>query len=197
MKSPCVVKIGGSLLDLPDLGERLRRHLASLQPRPVALLVGGGPTTDAVRTLDRIHGLGEATAHDLALRGLTLNTHALAHLLGEDRIVGSRAEVLAAWAIPKLALFDPWSLLYTLEAEAGTALLPHTWEATSDSVALVLAGQLGATELHLLKSVGPAGPLDAGGLHPRDVVDPCFVDLWRRWPSLRVEVVPLRPLPSP
>jgi hypothetical protein len=65
-------------------------------------------------------------------------------------------------------LLDRWSRLRAVEAEAGAALLPHTWDATSDSVALVLAGQLGARELHLLKSVGPAGPLDAGGAHPRD-----------------------------
>jgi aspartokinase-like uncharacterized kinase len=192
MNGPCLVKLGGSLLDLPDLLPRLRHHLDGLAPRPLALLVGGGPTTDAVRTLDRVHNLGEMIAHDLALRGLTLNTHALAYLLGKGRIAGNRAEVTAAWAGAQLALLDPWSLLHTLEAEAGEPLLPHTWEATSDSVALVLAAQLGASELHLLKSVGPPGPLNVGGVHPHDVVDPCFVDLWRRWPSLRVEVVPFR-----
>jgi aspartokinase-like uncharacterized kinase len=189
MIAPCVVKLGGSLLDRPDLAACLRAHLHSLRPRPIAVLVGGGPTTDAVRHLDRIHNLGEAIAHDLALRALTLNAHAIGHLLEGSVVAGTRAEVVAAWSASRLVLLDPWSLLTTLEAEAGEAILPHTWEATSDSVALVLAGSLGAGELHLLKSVGPPGPLDVGGAHPRDVVDPCFVGLWSRWPGLRVTVV--------
>ncbi len=195
MSVACLVKLGGSLLDQPDLGRRLRAYLDALAAQGMdrlALLVGGGPTTDAVRVLDRIHGLGEAVAHDLALRGLALNAHAVRSLLRGGRIAGRREDVFACWVDRELAILEPWSLLGELEREAGEALLPHTWEATSDSVALVLAAALGVRTLHLLKSVGPAGRLDPGGVHPRDIVDPCFADLWQRWPELGVEVVPFR-----
>jgi len=185
-----VVKLGGSLLDLPDLGPRLRAYLDDQRSDGscVALVVGGGPTTDAVRTLDRVHGLGEAVAHDLALRGLALNAHAVRALLGRGEVVSRVADLV----VTPLAILDPWSLLVELERAAGGPLLPHVWDATSDSVALVLAAALGATTLYLLKSVGPAGPLDPGGTHPRDVVDPCFGGLWRDRPGVRVEVVPFR-----
>lgn len=183
MSGPVVVKVGGSLLGRAELVSWLRAYLAGL--RPVALLVGGGPTTDAVRTLDRIHGLGEEMAHDLALRALTVNALALAHLLATGPLTATLAEV---WS-RDVAVLDAWALLRALE-ETGP-VLPHTWAATSDSVALVLAGSLGARELQLVKSVGPAGPLDAGGIHPPDIVDPCFADLWRQWPSLVVRVEPV------
>ncbi|MEM7558752.1 MAG: hydantoinase/oxoprolinase family protein, partial [Planctomycetota bacterium] len=47
-----VVKVGGSLLDIPNLGDRLASWL-SQQPRAVSLfVVGGGGLVDAVRDLD-------------------------------------------------------------------------------------------------------------------------------------------------
>src|SRR5437763_14345584 len=77
-----VVKIGGSLYDLPDLGPRLRDWLLTLTASKVLLVPGGGPTADVIREFDRVHGLGEQVAHDLALRSLTLNAWFLAELLG-------------------------------------------------------------------------------------------------------------------
>src|SRR5262245_19403362 len=78
---PIVVKVGGSLYDLPDLGPRLQRWLDALHTRSILIVPGGGALADAVRDLDQIHGLGEETAHWLALRALTLNAYFLAALL--------------------------------------------------------------------------------------------------------------------
>src|SRR5437763_15200228 len=75
-----VVKVGGSLYDLPDLGPRLAAWLETLAG-PTLLVPGGGTTADIVRDLDRCHGLGEAISHDLALRALTMNAWFLAALL--------------------------------------------------------------------------------------------------------------------
>ncbi len=65
-----VVKVGGSLFDSPRLGPALRAYLDALAPADVLLVPGGGPVADAVRELDRTHGLGEEAAHWLALRSL-------------------------------------------------------------------------------------------------------------------------------
>src|SRR5262249_28627381 len=81
-----VVKVGGSLYDLPDLGQRLAAWVHRLPASKVLLVPGGGATTDVVRDLDRCHGLGEATAHDLAMRSLTLNAWFLAAVLRETAI---------------------------------------------------------------------------------------------------------------
>ena len=55
-----VVKVGGSLYDLPDLGDRLRRFLATLT-WPVQFRSGGGITADAdLREFEyHIHRLGD------------------------------------------------------------------------------------------------------------------------------------------
>ena len=65
-----VVKVGGSLFDHPRLGEGLRAYLNSLHPSEVLLVPGGGRLVDAVRELDRVHGLGEETSHWLAVRAM-------------------------------------------------------------------------------------------------------------------------------
>src|SRR5258708_38397420 len=138
-----VVKIGGSLYDLPDLGSRLRSWLGTLTSSKVLLVPGGGPTADVIREFDRIHGLGEKIAHHLALRSLTLNAWFLAELLGVPVLNPRRND----WE--GVALLDG----YAFGQDADVSLmLPACWDATSDSVAAVAAIVLQASELVLLKS---------------------------------------------
>src|SRR5262249_17829191 len=69
---PVVVKVGGSLFDLQDLGPRLHA-LLTVRPQCSPLLVpGGGAVADVVRALDRRHQLGEETSHWLALQAMSL-----------------------------------------------------------------------------------------------------------------------------
>src|SRR5258708_1651031 len=81
LQPPVIVKVGGSLFDWPDLVPQLRDYLAMLAGKNVLLIPGGGPAADAVRAYDHSHGLGEESAHWLALRALSLNAHLLAALL--------------------------------------------------------------------------------------------------------------------
>ncbi|MFQ3593970.1 MAG: uridylate kinase [Gemmataceae bacterium] len=159
-----VVKVGGSLLDLPDLAKRL-------QPwRPALFVVGGGAMADAVRSLHRIHRLPEEVSHWLALRTCTLHAHFLAHLLGLP--VVSRPEqgpgVLDAVA-------------FCEADEANPEHLPHSWEATSDSLAARVA-EVARAELILLKSTD--GPFEA-------LVDSVCPQIVHRT-GLRVQIVNLR-----
>ena len=73
MMTHTLVKIGGSLYDLPDLAGRLGALLGRLHCARITLFPGGGLTTDAIRALDGLHNLGAESAHWLALRALTLN----------------------------------------------------------------------------------------------------------------------------
>src|ERR1051325_5490791 len=87
MSDCCVVKVGGSLFDLPDLRQRMQRFLGDLDAQRVLLVPGGGAAADVVRALDRVHGLGEEASHWLALQAMSVNARFLGALLPEAPLV--------------------------------------------------------------------------------------------------------------
>ena len=148
-----VVKLGGSLLDLPDLQPRLRQWLER-QPRcATAIVPGGGRMADAVRDADRFHHLGETVSHWLCIRVMTIQAELLGALLPEATVCRSLAE----WRLqqPELAILDPWIFLREEEPRLAGPGLPESWDATSDSIAARFASAVGAAELALLKSALP------------------------------------------
>ena len=58
-----IVKLGGSLLDLPGLAERLRAWLAGQPPAATLLVVGGGGWPMRSARPSTVHGLDDAAAH--------------------------------------------------------------------------------------------------------------------------------------
>ena len=174
-----VVKVGGSLYDLPDLGERLRGFVASLAA-PRLVVPGGGATADVVRAFDRDHGLGPTAAHWLALRACTMNAWFLHGLLSTSQVVEDPR------LCPALGVLDPHAFAVADEGRAGC--LPHVWEATSDSVAARVAEFAGA-DLVLLKSVDVTGDWERAARE--GFVDPVFPGIVAR-AALRVRAVNLR-----
>ncbi len=170
-----VIKVGGSLFDLPGLAGCLRGVMRGYAD--AILFPGGGRTTDVIRDLDRYHFLGEEKSHWLALRALTLNAYFLQTLLPELPVVTS-------WPAGRTAaILDPFPLVLADDGDAGH--LPHCWDVTSDSLAARAAQLLGAQELVLLKSVEPTVP-------GADFVDPFFSTIVERSPALQVRVINLR-----
>lgn len=137
-----VVKVGGSLYDLPQLGHKLQKYLQSLQPEQIMIMPGGGELADVIRTWDRIHALGEQSAHRLAMHTLEIAARFLRQLLGPDA---------PPMALEGLELGD-W---------------PASWAVTSDSLAARAAWQFHASRLVLLKSVDipPGTPWELAAAH--------------------------------
>jgi aspartokinase-like uncharacterized kinase len=151
--APIVVKVGGSLFDLPDLGPRLGQWLTSLPTGEVLLVPGGGPTADVIRDLDRTHGLGEEAGHWLALQALSLNAYFLARILvafANPVIVEGPSASEPLWRSGRLPILDAHGFARADEGRPGC--LPHRWSVTSDSVAARVAVVAGASQLILLKS---------------------------------------------
>jgi aspartokinase-like uncharacterized kinase len=187
-----VVKVGGSLYDLPDLRQRLGWWLETeARVRPPATVVavpGGGTLVDTIRDLDRRHGLGPEQSHWLALRALSLNAHFLARLLDvavveEPRAAGARVRVL-----------DPFAFLRGDEERHGKPTVPHSWDATADSVAARVAVAARARRLILLKSVTvPLADLPWEEAGRRGFVDPVFASTLQAGPpGLEASIVNLR-----
>jgi aspartokinase-like uncharacterized kinase len=190
--SLAVVKVGGSLYDLPDLGPRLRRWLAEqLAGTPVILVPGGGPLAEAIQHLDHRHGLGEEASHWLALRALSVNAHFLASLLPPACVVGDAGELRRAWDSRLLPVLNVYE--FARADEARSAHLPHSWAAASDAFAARAAVVFQARHLVLLKSTTiPAGVdwREAGRL---GLVDILFGEVLRQAPAdLCVRAVNLR-----
>jgi len=167
-----VVKVGGSLFDLPDLGSRLRKWLAERPAGDLLVVPGGGPAADIVRAFDRLHALGEERAHWLALSALALNARFLASLL-PDAVVVRQVQPRAANPLQrKIPILDPYAFAHADDGRPGC--LPHGWAVTSDSLAVRAARLAGAAELILLKSVTLPANIDWAEAAERGLVDAYF-----------------------
>lgn len=184
-----VVKVGGSLFDLPDLGRQLRRWLDQSETPRTLLISGGGLAADAVRAFDRAQHLGEETAHWLALEAMRLNVSLLAAVLPRSERAADLGECETCWDGGRTPILDVLPFM-TLD-ENNPAHLPHSWQVTSDSLAARIAEVWRAARLILLKSTALPAGLDWDGAGRRGLVDPCFGEVVRRG-SLSVEAIDFR-----
>ncbi len=188
-----VVKVGGSLFELPDLATRLRDWLAAEgnSGTGVLLIPGGGRTADVVRELDRRHGLGEESSHWLALRALSLNAHFLAALLPSACVVEDASACKQAWNKGIIPILEGYEFARGDEGRAGC--LPHCWAVTSDALAARVALVVRARSLVLLKSTSIPAGVDWREAGRRGLVDDVFAEVLRQAPAdLRVRAVNLR-----
>jgi len=139
-----VIKVGGGLLREQGL-DGLRRACAEVaeiaRRRPVLVVPGGGPFADAVRAVDAQVGLADDVAHALALRAMDQLGVLLAGMLPGAELLGE----LVAPARLAIALAAP--------CFADRPGVPASWAVTSDSLAVLAAGLIGAWEAILLKPV--------------------------------------------
>ncbi len=154
MNAPPVVvmKLGGSLLTLPDLDRRLESLVAQRSDMRPVIICGGGAAVDLVRQAQSRHGLSDEAAHWLALRAVTLNEALVARLLPRATSVGNGLQLSQAWEehLWPIVCAETW---LQNDERSGRTSLPHHWDVTSDSIAAWVALQIPASELALLKSV--------------------------------------------
>lgn len=178
-----VAKVGGSLFDLPDLPQRLRRWFAARPQGRIVLVPGGGAAVDEIRRRFASGECGGDEAHWLAVEAMGVHARRLGQALACPT-VASICECRAAR--------DRWLALDVapeLKADCGRSL-PVGWEVTSDSIAAWIAVRLGAAALSLLKSVGGPEPLAVEAAAARGWVDEHFPAVASG--SLKMEWVNLR-----
>jgi aspartokinase-like uncharacterized kinase len=153
----CVVKLGGSLFDFPDLAPALRRWVEVQPPACHVLVAGGGPFADLIRQADARFSLGEEISHQLCLETLRVTARWLAALLPEAPLRTSLDQLRTEpWpAETRMVVFCPYEFMTRWEPQRHPHPLPASWQVTSDSIAARLAEVLEAEELVLLKSSPP------------------------------------------
>ena len=150
-----VMKLGGSLLKMPNIAERVQTWLDTQPAARTLMLVGGGEIVEAVRELDRIHSFDSRWSHWLCVELLQHTMDLARQLFSESKCIENEEELLqwkhgdsqtAVLAIVKVSAFY---------ARAKSNVdLPEGWETTSDSLAAHLTKLVSADELVLLKSAG-------------------------------------------
>ena len=167
-----VFKIGGSLLEVANLAERVR-WLISQRPETAPLLVvGGGGVADVVRRWDALHNLGDEAAHWLAIRSMTINEALLCDVLSECVHVFTSADAVTqakAGRVPVLA-----SETFLRHDDNNPDAMPHNWEVTSDSIAARAAVCFAAAELVFAKSVSLPKKRTVANVRSRRLVDAYF-----------------------
>lgn len=152
-----VVKVGGSLLKWSPLPAALNEWLASQPPAINILIAGGGPLVDAIRQVSQLQSLSDESAHWLCIDAMSVTSRLLADLLTDFERITEFDDLShrIATSTTKPIVFDPNEFLRKHESHQPGHVLPHSWAATSDSIAARLAEVLAADELVLLKSTDP------------------------------------------
>ncbi len=155
-----VIKVGGALERDPVAFGAAIADLGSLRhDARIVLVPGGGPFADAVRDADRTLGLGSDTAHWMAILAMDQYAHLLRARIPRAIVIENPGRIRATCRAGRLPVLAPYRWLRRADP------VPHSWDATSDSIAAWIAITLGAAHLVVLK---PA----AGVL--RDIVDAQF-----------------------
>jgi aspartokinase-like uncharacterized kinase len=158
-RRPVVIKIGGGLSAIPGALESTCSAVAVAGRRASIVVVpGGGPFADAVRAFDLEHRVSPDASHWMAILAMDQYAHVLTEGIEGAVLVEEPGAVFAAVDPVGVAVLAPSRWMRAAD------VLPHTWDATSDSVAAFVAGALDAEQLILVK------PSTTG----TDAVDRCF-----------------------
>jgi aspartokinase-like uncharacterized kinase len=188
-----VIKVGGSLFDWPELPDRLEDFIKSQFPKNGVerhlLIAGGGQPADVVREFDRIHRLGDVTAHRLALDAMELSARLLSAVVRGADLIESLQSVNAVLASGRLPVLAPSRTIRAIELVDDDPL-PASWAVTSDSIAARIAAHARASRLILLKSTSIRPDSARQEAARAGLVDPYFPEAARA--VRRVECLNLR-----
>ena len=145
-----VIKLGGSLLDLPQIADRLNSVLESWPVMANFVVVGGGQAANLIRKWDDEWGLGNQRAHRLAIFAMTWNAK---RQFGKHACFQPVRTVKSLPALDQTGVILAEPFLHSLAELPRHVSLAESWNVTSDSIAAVVADALVADQLVMLKSV--------------------------------------------
>jgi dihydroneopterin aldolase len=167
---PIVVKLGGSVVRSGELAAWLDAIAAA--PHPIVVVPGGGALADEVRACQTRLGFGDRAAHRMALLAMDQLAWAVAGLRQGFAVGASEDELRAALDRGQVAVWAPYVLI------AERTDIEESWRLTSDSLALWLAGRIGAKRCYLIKSIARKAARTSARQLARDgIVDAAFAEM--------------------
>lgn len=165
-----VVKLGGSVVRARELAGWL--DVIAGARSPIVVVPGGGALADEVRTCQRDLGFDDAAAHRMALLAMDQLAWAVAGVRPGLEVGATEDALCDILARGHVAIWAPYTAI------AGRTDLEESWRLTSDSLALWLAGKLGARACYIIKSVATStGSRNAVSLASDGVLDAAFPDM--------------------
>lgn len=143
-----VVKIGGSLTSHPQKLRTLCKRLSEASKvHKVIVVPGGGEFADAVRNLDKRFNLSRNVSHRMAILGMDQYGLMLSDLMPNSHVVNKLEDAQSVLNLGKLSIFLPSTFMFSNDP------LENSWDVTSDSIAVYVAGQLQISKAVLLTDV--------------------------------------------
>ena len=169
-----VVKLGGSLYQKPELKQWLAVLSRFAKQQPIVIVPGGGPFSDQVRSAQQCHQFTDHHAHHMAILAM-----AQFGLL----ITGIEPDCQPFY-LPVDTTREPkqlsvWLPDKQLLSESG---LNHSWDITSDSLALWLANKLAAEQLIIVKHCQTTPYPSIDELSKQGILDAGFQKLFAEIP---------------
>ncbi|MEG6509348.1 hypothetical protein V6C03_10235 [Methyloligella sp. 2.7D] len=170
MIRPVVVKLGGSVVRSPYLQDWL--NAVATAARPIVVVPGGGALADEVRDCQTSLGFDDLAAHRMALLAMDQLAWAVAGLRPDFEVGDSEQALLQSLGQNRIAVWAPFAHI------GKRSDIAPSWAITSDSLALWLAGQLGAECCYMIKQVPRTGSAVSAAMLAADgVVDEAFPEM--------------------
>lgn len=150
------MKIGGSILENPTAVSSTIAQLDDLLHKrksfkSIVIITGGGSLANFVRYIDNELNIRDDLAHWEAILSMDKNAEILHQQFPSTSILENYSTLMEKMneksSNPQLLIFKTFNYLYEKDP------LPHSWNITSDSIALHITFQLGLKMCHLIKDV--------------------------------------------
>lgn len=144
-----IFKIGGKILENSKNIESTISQIAKLYEekilQKIILIPGGGSYANFIREIDEELKLGDDLAHWMAIYSMNHNGIELNRRYPELELIEDLKDFQGSKEI--FCIFLPYHYLRNKDA------FPHSWDVTSDSIALYIADQLQFNQCFLIKDI--------------------------------------------
>lgn len=141
-----VVKIGGSLLNFPDILQEIVNQIEYLSDYyKVVIIPGGGIFSRIVKKIQDLHNLNNEVTHWMAIKAMEVYGVMLQHLM-RNSIICDEIECVKN-SSSRIVILQPFKILKEFNE------LPKSWNITSDSISVYITKLLNYDLAVLVKVV--------------------------------------------